>query len=503
MSDVQPSRQPTASRLTTAALVAGSVAFGMVVASNLDMPRTAHAADTFAADGAATLAVATALPSFADLAEKVSPAVVSIRAVAFQTGPQRNQGNPFEFFFGPQGRGRGGDPEAERRAESGGSGFLVSADGYVVTNNHVVEGADQLEVLLGEETYPATVKGVDPSTDLALLKIEPKRAAPYLALGDSEALRVGDWVMAIGSPLRLDASVTVGVVSAKGRVLDLTDRALEDFIQTDAAINFGNSGGPLVNLRGEVVGINTAINFGAENIGFAVPVDTLKEVLAQLRDEGRVRRGFLGVDIDDLDENSAAAFGLDSTEGALVQRVTEGSPADKADLQHGDVIVSVEDKRIVVSRDLVNQVSRKAPGDKVEIELIRDGKKLKKTIELGERPGLGGEVAATEESVDGGVEWLGLRYQNLDPALRRLHGIPEEASGVWVAGIDARSPMVDQRIRPGDLIVEVNGEAVATPAELEAAVSRPASGSVLRFYVQRFDPRSGQSVGFFAFVRKP
>lgn len=490
-------------RVTTAALVAGAVVFGMVVATDLDLPRVGHAAEAFSSDGAAALAVPTALPSFADLAEKVSPAVVSIRAVAFERqGP--GQPNPFELFFGPQRRrGPQPEPEQERRAESGGSGFVVSADGYIVTNNHVIDGADELEVHLGDERYKATVKGTDPSTDLALLKIEPKGKVPFLALGDSEALRVGDWVMAIGSPLRLESSVTVGVVSAKGRALGLTDRGLEDFIQTDAAINFGNSGGPLVNLRGEVVGINTAINFGAENIGFAVPVNTLKDVLAPLRDDGRVRRGYLGVEIGDLDERSAQAFGLDTAAGALVQVVSPGTPAEKAGLQHGDVILRVDEVVIKTTRDLIGYVSRKPPGAKVRLQVVRDGKTIEKTLELGERPGSGAEEVTEESNEERGVEWLGLRYQDLDPNLRRSHGIPDDVKGVWVVGVDARSPLTDERLRAGDLIVEVNGQQIEDERAFEQAVAAPPSGAMLRFYVRRFDPRSGASQGFFAFVRKP
>ena len=237
-----------------------------------------------------------------------------------------------------------------------------------------------------DRDYKAEVKGTDAATDLALLKIDAGSSLPYLNLGDSDRLRVGDWVMVIGSPLALDHTVTVGVVSAKGRALGISDVSFENFIQTDAAINFGNSGGPLVNLKGEVVGIATAINYGAENIGFAVPVSTLEQVLPQLEQKGKVSRGYLGIQIRNLDFEHAQAFGLQSTDGALVESVEKG-PAKEAGIDHGDVIVGVDEHQVAKTRDLIDFVAGKPPGTTVTLDVIRNGKHLKKQVKLSERPG--------------------------------------------------------------------------------------------------------------------
>src|SRR6202022_3530439 len=247
--------------------------------------------------------------------------------------------DPFEFFFGPR-RNQPRDDE-EHKEVQGGTGFIISDDGYIVTNNHVVENADRVEVRLRKERYPAKIVGRDSATDLALLKIDAKQRLTPIPLGDSDKARVGDWVMAIGDPLNFDKTVTVGVVSAKDRsglTADTATRSFESFIQTDAAINFGNSGGPLINANGEVIGINTAMFRPAQNIGFAVPVNTLKTVLPQLRDKGKVVRGFLGINIVNVDADRAAAFGLKRQEGAFVESVESGKPAEKAGVKPGDTI---------------------------------------------------------------------------------------------------------------------------------------------------------------------
>jgi serine protease Do len=438
----------------------------------------------------------------------VEPAVVSIAASTIQDAPRGRGGvDPFEFFFGPRQRQQQPEEEPERqqrfRQDSGGSGFVISPDGLIVTNNHVVEGADQLRVNLNGREFAAEVKGTDPATDLALVKIDAGDDLDYLDLGNSDALRVGDWVMAIGSPLSLDHTVTIGVVSAKGRSLGIADISFENFIQTDAAINFGNSGGPLVNVRGQVVGINTAINFGAENIGFAVPVNTLKQILPQLRDKGRVSRGYLGIQIGNLDFDTAKAFGLDRAEGALVQSVEPGSPAREAGIQHGDIILGVDDVEVKETRDLINYVSMQGPGARVTLEILRDGKRLEKRIELAERPGLGEEVAPAEHESEGGIEWLGLGYQTLTPGLKNMHNLPEETSGVWVTNVEPDSPLYDEGVRPGDVITEVNGQNITSAGELNEEVSKAAAGSYLRLYVTRHNPRNQQTVSFFAVVQTP
>ena len=499
-------------------LLAAAVLFGVVLAGGLDLTPPGSATQAAppvaaAAESSRPAAVRSPgyLPSFADLAERVLPAVVSIDAQTIERrapGGGRRGADPFEFFFGPQGR-PDGDPRGEAepreyRSDAGGSGFVISGDGYVVTNNHVIEGATKIRVRLDGRYYDAQLKGADPSTDLALLKIETDRSLPFLELGDSERLRVGDYVMAIGNPLLLDHTVTVGVVSAKGRAIGLTqDVSFENFIQTDAAINRGNSGGPLVNLQGEVIGIATAMNWGAENIGFAVPVSTLQGILPQLREKGRVSRGYLGVQIQNLDFDRSQAFGLDSTDGALVTEVTGDSPAAAAGLRHGDVLLKVDDRAVRTTRDLIDYVSSQPPGRSVAIELLRDGKRMTREVKLGERDIVAEAEPARSGDASSGLDWLGVDYQTLTPNLRENFGLPEEAEGVIVREVAASSPLYDENVAPGDVITEVNGRPVRDSAQFEAAVEGAPAGSFVRLYVRRFDPRGRGDAGFFAVVRAP
>jgi serine protease Do len=350
------------------------------------------------------------------------------------------------------------------------------------------------------------VKGADPATDLALLKIDAGRNLSFLPLGDSDRLRVGDYVMAIGNPLLLDHTVTVGVVSAKGRSIGLTrDSSFENFIQTDAAINRGNSGGPLLNLAGEVIGIATAMNWGAENIGFAVPVSTLKAVLPQLRDKGKVSRGYIGVNISNVDYDRAQAFGLPEAGGALVTQVVEDSPASKAGVEHGDIVLSVDGRKVKETRDLIDYVSAQGPGKAVALEILRDGKKMTKKVELAERDGDGEETASATPEGQSGVDWLGLEYQDLTPGMRQSLGLPDTLEGVMVREVAASSPLYDEGVTEGDLIVEVNGEPVRNSREFESAVQALPKGSFARLYVKRVDTRGrgGREVNFFAVVRVP
>jgi len=366
--------QQTPRKLSIVALAFGVMTFGMVLAGGIDLTpglSAAPAPDPTDGGGVRVESVAKGgLPGFADLAEAVSPAVVLIQATKIETASE-NPHDALEFFFGPRGRQprRPQGEEEERRSDSAGSGFLVSSQGEIVTNYHVIEDASSLTVTVEGRQYPAEVVGQDPATDIALLKIESEEKLSYLNLGDSDNLRPGDWVMVIGSPLQLANSVSVGVVSAKARRINITqDASLESFIQTDAAINFGNSGGPLVDLQGSVVGIATAINFGAENIGFAVPVATVKGILGQLREHGSVRRGYLGVNIEPLDHQRAQFYGLESPHGALVTRVTPSGPSEDAGLEHGDIILRVDEHHVETTRDLIDYVSLLPPGADVEVE---------------------------------------------------------------------------------------------------------------------------------------
>ena len=511
--------QPRSRTVLTWGLIFGAVVFGMVLAGGLNLTPAGFSAPQSAASPAAvTLPNGQTVPSFADLAELTLPAVVSIDAVTIEKGRrdrEGGQGDPFEFFFGPRGRNPrmqpqepgGGDDDGqpqEFRSDSGGSGFVISADGLIVTNFHVVKGASKVTVHVGERRLPAEIKGTDPATDLALLKVEAGSGLKYLPLGDSERLRVGEWVMAIGNPLLLEQTVTVGVVSAKHRRIGISDTSFENFVQTDAAINFGNSGGPLINSSGEVIGINTAINNGANNIGFAVPVNTLREILPQLRDKGRVSRGYLGIRIGNLDEEQAQAFGLDSPEGALVASVDPQTPAAQSGVEHGDVIVAVDGIKVKETRDLINYVSNKGPGATVSLDILRGGKHLDRKVKLGERPGTDDEPEAPSEKRARGIQWMGIDYQELTSALRGGHGIPSDVEGVFVADVTASSPLVDKLVRPGDVITEVNGQTIKSVADFEKAVGEVKSGAFLRLYLRRFDPRDPKVVnGFFAIVRVP
>ncbi|HEX3126536.1 MAG TPA: Do family serine endopeptidase [Thermoanaerobaculia bacterium] len=518
-------------QITTFMLVLGAVVFGMVLAGglNLTVPGRTDTASTLSATQiAGSNAPITSLPSFADLAQAVDPAVVSIQAATIEDRPRggRGQGgvDPFEFFFGPRGRGQqddeedgqggrgqqpgpgqGQDPE-QFRSDAGGSGFVISRDGLVVTNYHVVEGATEVKVHLGDRDYTAAVKGTDQATDIALLKIDAGNDLRYLELGDSDNVRVGDWIMVIGNPLNLDKTVTTGVVSAKGRSIGISDASFENFIQTDAAINFGNSGGPLVNLRGEVVGIATAINWGAENIGFAVPVNTLKEVLPQLREKGKVSRGYLGIQIQNLSYNQARAFGLDSTDGALVGSVESSTPAGKSGIRHGDIIVGVDDIKVKNTHDLINYVANKGPSSTVDLDVLRDGKHMDVKVKLGERPernaANGQQQEEEEEEGPSGIDWLGIKYQGITDNLRSTHGLSEDVDGVIVTNVAPTSPLYEQFIRPGTIITEVNGQEVHNVADFERLVKGAKSGSYLRLYAMQFS-RGQQGQPFFAVVQVP
>ena len=489
----------------TGTLVFLAVVFGMVLAGGLHLTPVARANPEAGYQGRAVSVPAPAmsgLPSFADLAEAVSPAVVSIQATKIENASERSGRDPFEFFF-PRRREDPRQPQRQpqpRRSDSAGSGFVIGADGLIVTNHHVIEDATELTVLIEGREYKAEVKGDDPATDIALLQIEPDEPLTYLELGDSDSLRVGDWVMVIGSPLQLQNSVSVGVVSAKTRSINITpDPSLESFIQTDAAINFGNSGGPLVDLQGRVIGIATAINFGAENIGFAVPVSTLRRILPQLRDVGAVRRGYLGVTIADLNFERARAWGLESDSGVLVNQVTEDGPASDAGIRHGDIILQVDEHQVETNRDLIDYVSSLQPGTKVEVKVFRDGEVLERRIELGERPGNQGVVTPEVVEEESSIEWLGIQYQDLTPGLRGSHDLPEDMRGVFVTDVAPDSPLFDEGVRPGDVVVEVNRQSVSNIEDFERAVEGAESGSYLRLYVEQLRNQRA----FYALVKVP
>jgi serine protease Do len=414
---------------------------------------------------------------FAALARESAPGVVNVQtSKTVARAPQGLPDFPFpelfrEFFGAPserQPRGR------EFRVPSLGTGFILSPDGYILTNNHVVEGVDRIEVIFSDRSQAeARIVGQDPKTDLALIRVEGRSDLHALPLGDSDQVLPGDWVVAIGNPFGLEHTVTAGIVSAKGR--DIGQGPYDDFIQTDAAINPGNSGGPLLDLRGEVVGINTAINPQANTIGFAVPINMAKEILPQLREEGRVTRGWLGVAIQPLTPELAEALELSTREGALVGQVSPGSPAAEAGIERGDVIQRFAGEPIREMRDLPRRVSRTPIGRRVEVEVLRgkDRKTFEVTIGKLEEP----EVAAARPGSRGGPTEFGMAVEDLTPALReRLRS--DERGGVVVVDLDPGGAADDAGVRRGDIILQVDREPVEDVRDLRAKLDA-AGGSAL------------------------
>jgi len=493
--------------LSFSALIGAAVVFGMVVAGSVNVtPRSE--AQREATPAARPRSGGVLLPSFADTAQEAMPSVVSITSTDIVKGNRGRryqnpfgEGDPFEFFFGPPGGGgpnrRGQRPDEEEHKEvQGGTGFIISEDGYVVTNNHVIDGADKIEVRINNrEKYAAKLVGKDPATDLALLKIDVKQRLTPLPLGDSDRVRVGEWVMAIGDPLNFDKTVTVGVVSAKDRsglTADAATRSFENYIQTDAAINFGNSGGPLLNTNGEVVGINTAIFRPAQNIGFAVPINTLKTILPQLRDKGKVVRGFLGINIVNVDADRAAAFDLKAQEGAFVESVEAGKPAEKAGVRPGDTIVKVDSVPVKDTRDLIGYVSSKTPGSKVQLGLVRDGRDTTVTATLAERKDEATDEGETDNlASDDTPGKIGMTVQELTPQLRQMQRVKTGVEGLLVVRVKEVSPAADAQIQEGDVITSVNGEKVTTTDEFGKIVGKAKKGDYLKLYV--YSPRADNS----------
>ncbi len=445
-------------------------------------------------------------PSFADIADQVNPAVVGITAISVgdkaQDGDQDDnspeQGgpmDPFEFFFGRPHPGVPGMPRGQKPVqEAGGSGFVISPDGYILTNNHVVDGATKVTVKLNDDRdFPAKVVGTDAETDVALLKVEAS-GLPTLPLGDSDGVRQGDWVMAVGNPLNYNHTVTVGVISAKGRRISAS--ALDDFLQTDAAINFGNSGGPLVNVRGEAVGINTAITRNdymgrmVEGIGFAIPINLVRGELEQLKASGKVSRGYLGVSVASVDPDAKSyyksKFGVELKGGALVQRVEENSPSAKAGLVKGDIILQVDGADVKSSQELVHKVAGYAPGKAVTLSVLRGGDRKSFRVVLGDRAkGIKGEESSAEEKDNGANETkLGIKVQNLTAQTRQMYRIPQEITGVVVVSVEPKSNAYAKGIREGLVISETNGQQVRSVEDYRKATAGIKSGDPVSLYIQ-------------------
>jgi serine protease Do len=417
--------------------------------------------------------------SFAELAERVNPAVVNIRTETTVRVP----GSPFRHFFGPGG-GPFGDlfgemPDREMKQQSLGSGFIIDRDGFILTNNHVVAGADEIKVKLADgREYKAKVIGRDPKSDLALIKISSIfKNLPTLPLGDSDKMRVGDWVLAIGNPFGLGHTVTQGIISATGRIIG--SGPYDNFLQTDAPINPGNSGGPLVNLEGEVIGINSAIIASGQGIGFAIPSNMAKEIVSQLKTKGKVVRGWVGVSIQSITPEIAQAFGLNSDKGALVSEVVPNGPAETAGIKQGDVIVSFNGKTINKMSDLPFIVAETPVGTTVPVTVMRNAKELTLHIKIAEMPG-GGAAAGTAAP----AESLGLRLSNITPALRSELGITD-TSGVIVVDVSQGSLADDAGIKPGDIIKEVNRMPVRDMNDYETAVRKWEKNKPLLLLIKR------------------
>ena len=441
------------------------------------------------AQAAATTAVSAGSPmvpgNFSDLAEKVRPGVVNIQVSKKMknAGFEGFGGNPFggrnplEDFFGPF--GGSGNNAPERRQQGVGSGFIMSKEGYILTNNHVVEDADQIRVkLAGGKQFDGKVVGRDPKTDLALVKIAGDSDLQPLKLGNSDDLKVGNWVVAVGSPFGLEQTVTAGIVSAKGRVIG--SGPYDNFIQTDASINPGNSGGPLINLQGEVVGINTAIIASGQGIGFAIPINMAKEVAPQLQKRGHVTRGLLGVNIQDVTPELAKSLGLKESKGALVSQVVPGGPADKAGFEQGDVIVNFDGKTVDDSKDLPRIVASTPVGKTVTVKLLRDGKEVACQARVGEM-----DEENTSEAANGPVHpSLGVTVQNLSPQVARELGLKKSA-GVVVTGVEPGSPAAEAEIQVGDVIQAVNRKPVKNVDDFVKVIEKSRGGGSLLLLVRR------------------
>lgn len=437
-------------------------------------------------------------PDFVSIAEKISPAVVSILAEKVERRQVVGFDSPFDdfwdrFFGLPQ------DREREYRSRAGGTGFFISEDGYILTNNHIVENAIKVTVTtLQEQEYQAKIIGTDPETDLALLKVEENKH-PYAVLGDSEALKVGEWVLAVGNPLGLSHTVTSGIVSAKGRFRLTQDLEYQDFIQTDAAINRGNSGGPLINIDGKVIGINSIIyspSGGNIGIGFAISSKLAKSVVNQLKEKGRVVRGYLGVSVYEITEDHVKLLDLKNKKGAMVAEVTPGSPAEEAGLKRYDVITAINGAAIEDGRDLQYKIAEIEPGTKSKLTIIRNGEEETVTVEIGEKP----SSSLTQDTSESGKD-IGLKVREMSPTLARQMGFETE-KGLLITEVKEFSVAESAGLQRGDIIIEINREEVDALDDLDKILKASDPGDPLLMMIRR-EFRSRPSQDFFVTVRIP
>jgi serine protease Do len=479
--------------VTVLLVAAGSFLVGLIVAGSLTpapaVSRTSRPSSSLTAS-ARLVGGVPALVNFADVAERINPAVVNIDATSRGGAADDEDGDegapPRDGYVHPwENPNKGGDLDVPRRGT--GSGVIIEADGFILTNHHVIERAERILVKLADgRTLRAEVVGSDPDTDIALIRVESKGPFPAAPLGDSDTLRVGEWVCAIGNPLAYEHTVTVGVVSYIGR--KLFDKSLDNYIQTDAAINFGNSGGPLINARGEVIGINSAISSKASNIGFAVPVNQARDVLPQLKQFGRVARGYIGVALKDVDPDLQRSLNLGTARGALVQDVTEGSPGARAGLRAYDLITAVDGRSVGSNDELIRRISAMSPGSPVRLDLVRDGRAVALTFKLAERPGRPTDSrkrapAQPSSNPAPADRPLGLLVRDLEREdLARL-ALPRAVQGVLISRVDPISAAYDADLERGQVILEVNRRPVASVGEFRRLVSGAHAGDVLTLYL--------------------
>lgn len=424
--------------------------------------------------------------NFAELAQMAKPGVVNIRTVRTIKGggrvfrhffgePFGDRRHPFEDFFGPFWN----QPEREYKERSLGSGFIIDQAGHIVTNNHVIAEADEIKVKLANgKEFDAEVMGRDPKTDLALIKIKDAKDLTPLPLGDSKNLKVGTWVVAIGSPFGLEQTVTQGIVSAKGRYIGAGD--YDDFIQTDASINPGNSGGPLLNLKGEVVGINTAIVARGQGIGFAIPIDMAKSIVEQLKDKGEVTRGWLGVQIRDLDESLASYYKMKPFTGVYVENVVPGDPADKAGIRSGDIITTVDGRPVTSGRELASLIASIPVGKKTRIALMRDGKKKNISVKIAKQAEEKVQMAKKTGNDD-----MGLRVTDMSSESAHQFGLDAQEDGVLVIEVVPDSRADKAGVRVGDIIKGVNLKKVKGLDDYKALIDAADKDEAIDLLVRR------------------
>jgi serine protease Do len=422
--------------------------------------------------------------NFSALSEKVGPSVVNIQ-VEKVTRPARHaypdgrgdMHKDFRDFFGPH----FGNPGPRQHRPSGlGTGFIIDQEGFIVTNNHVVEGAEKIKVVLQDEReFEAIIVGRDPQTDLALIKVEAGKKLPAVPIGRSSELEVGEWVVAIGNPFGLEHTVTAGIVSAKGRVIGAGP--YDDYIQTDASINPGNSGGPLLNMQGEVVGINTAIIASGQGIGFAIPIDMASNIVAELKADGAVTRGWLGVAIQDLKGDLASYYDIEEGHGVLVTQVVSGDPADKAGIQPNDIILEIDGSRVNSSRELTAKAAGLTVDEKIDVVVMRDGKEKRLSLKVGQRPmtlAQSGKPGAEKEAE------YGIRVSDLTPEMARQLNI-EGARGAVVTAVKPGSKAAKAGLQEGDVIVEVNRHEIDSAKDFQKRVLKHKKSGDLKLLVKQ------------------